>query len=190
MRVVFIGPPGAGKGTQSARIVEHLGIVHLSTGDMLRQAQQDDTELGQLATEYMGSGKLVPDPIVLQMIGERLARPDCAPGCMLDGFPRTLGQAQALDEYLQERGTPLNVVIELKITEEELLRRLAGRGRSDDSPDVILNRLKTYELQTRPLLEYYAKQGLLETIDAIGTTDQVFDRILTAIQRHRHQKAN
>jgi adenylate kinase len=165
--------------------VKHLRIVHLSTGDMLRQAQQDGTELGRLAGEYMAAGQLVPDPIILQMVGQRLASPDCAAGCLLDGFPRTLGQAKAFDDYLQQQGSPLDVALELRVTEEELLRRLAGRGRSDDSPQVILERMKSYQRETRPLLDYYSKQGRLETIDAIGTTDQVFDRIVQAIERHR-----
>lgn len=189
MRVVFIGPPGAGKGTQSARLVKHLGITHLSTGDMLRQAQRDNTELGHLAGEYMAAGQLVPDPIILRMIGERLSKPDCWRGCLLDGFPRTLGQAKAFDEYLREQGTPLDVALELKVTEEELLRRLAGRGRSDDSPEVIIQRLKTYEEATRPLINYYSQQGILETIDAIGTTDEVFQRIVEAVDRHRHHSS-
>lgn len=184
MRIVFIGPPGAGKGTQSANMIRELGILHLSTGEMLRKAQQEKTRLGRLASDYINTGQLVPDPLILQLIGERLVQPDCRRGYLLDGFPRTLGQAKALDEYLHQQGTPLDVVIELVVDEAELTRRLSDRGRSDDNPEIIRQRLRSFQDQTRPLIRYYSDKGLMEAIDAIGTTEEVFERIMQAIQRH------
>jgi adenylate kinase len=186
MRIIFIGPPGCGKGTQAAKVVERFGLVHLSTGDMLREAQQQDSELGRLAAKYMSSGQLVPDEVVLQLVEQRLAQPDCQRGCLLDGFPRTIAQAEALDRRLEKQGTPLDLVIEFQVDDAELYRRLAGRGRSDDSPDVIRQRLVAYQQQTRPLLNYYQAKNLLETIDAVGTPEEVLERICGAIARHRH----
>lgn len=185
MRIIFIGPPGAGKGTQAEKLIRYLSIPHLSTGDMLRRAQQLDSEVGKFVGKYMTAGQLVPDAVVLRMVAERMSEPDCNSGCLLDGFPRTLGQARALDDYLQQRGTPVDAVIQLELDEEELFRRLAGRARSDDSPSVIRQRLMSFREQTRPLLDYYSKQGLLETIDAGGTPDEVFARIEAAIERHK-----
>jgi adenylate kinase len=185
MRIIFIGPPGAGKGTQAAKLVQRLGIPHLSTGDMLRLAQKQNTELGRLAASYMSAGQLVPDHLVTQMVQQRLAADDCRQGYLLDGFPRTIAQAEALDDHLRQTRTPLDAVIELQVDQQELVRRMADRGRSDDAPDVIQKRLEAYQRQTQPLLRYYANQGLLETIDAVGTPDEVFARILTAIDRRR-----
>ena len=177
MRIVFIGPPGAGKGTQAQKLIAYLNIPHLSTGDMLRDARARQTEVGRLAEEYMSNGQLVPDPVVLKIVGERLELPDCQRGGLFDGFPRTLGQAQSLDRYLDETSRPLDLVLELNVPHEELLRRLAGRGRNDDRPEVIRQRLVGYEQQTRPLLEYYRQRGLLRSIDGTGDPDAVFDRI-------------
>jgi adenylate kinase len=185
MRIIFIGPPGAGKGTQAAKLVQRLGIPHLSTGDMLRLAQKQNTELGRLAASYMSAGQLVPDDLVTRMVQQRLAADDCRQGYLLDGFPRTIAQAEALDDHLRQTRTPLDAVIELQVDQHELVRRMADRGRSDDAPDVIQKRLEAYQRQTQPLLRYYANQGLLETIDAVGTPDEVFARILTAIDRRR-----
>src|SRR5882724_398328 len=137
MRIVFIGPPGVGKGTQSARLVKYLNVPHLSTGDMLRQACQEKSDLGLLSQQFMTQGKLVPDPIVLQLIARRLAEPGSQGGFLLDGFPRTLGQAQELDRFLRERGTPLTAAIELQVDTDELAKRLAGRGREDDRPEIV-----------------------------------------------------
>lgn len=183
MRVIFIGPPGVGKGTQSKRLLEYLDVPHLSTGDMLRQAVADESEIGRLSQEYMSSGKLVPDPIILEIVGQRLSQDDCQRGCLLDGFPRTLAQAKALDEYLDERGMPLSGVLELKVDQDEIVRRLAGRGRADDAPEIIRARLENYARQTQPLLDYYRKRGLLHEVDGIGTPDQVFERIKTVLER-------
>jgi adenylate kinase len=182
MRIIFLGPPGVGKGTQSKRLVEYLQIPHLSTGDMLRQAYLDKNEVGILSQQYMSSGKLVPDPVILEIMGRRLDQNDCQKGCLLDGFPRTLGQARALDEFLAQRGTPLDGVLELKVDQEEIVNRLAGRGRDDDRPEIIRERLEHYARQTAPLEDYYRQRGLLHTIDGVGTTDEVFARIKQVLQ--------
>jgi adenylate kinase len=179
MRLVFIGPPGAGKGTQAERLIATYHPAHLSTGDMLRAARDARTEVGVKADEYMSKGQLVPDDIIVAIIKERLQNPDCKEGFLLDGFPRTVAQAEALDEMLKAAGTPLDIVLELRVPEDELFRRLAGRGRADDQPDVIRQRLVAYREQTEPLLDYYGKQGLLKTVDGLGTVDEIFARIRT-----------
>jgi adenylate kinase len=177
MRIVFIGPPGAGKGTQAEKVITTYRLAHLSTGDMLRAARDAKTEIGKKADLYMSSGQLVPDEIILQVVRERLQQPDCAGGYLLDGFPRTIGQAEALDATLCEEGKPLDVVLELRVAEDELFQRLAGRGRSDDRPEVIRQRLVAYRQQTEPLLQYYQKQKLLKSVDGLGTVDEVWERI-------------
>jgi len=176
MRIVFIGPPGAGKGTQAQRLVETYGLAHLSTGDMLRAARDAQTDIGRQAEQYMSAGELVPDDLIVAVIAQRLQEPDCRNGYLLDGFPRTIAQAQALDAMLAEQGTPLDVVLELQVPEEELFRRLAGRGRSDDNPEVIRQRLVAYRQQTEPLLEYYSRRSLLRSIDGTGAVDDIFHR--------------
>jgi adenylate kinase len=181
MRIVFIGPPGAGKGTQAERLVAAYGMAHLSTGDMLRAARDAQTEVGRKADAYMAKGELVPDEIIVAIIGERLQQPDCRGGYLLDGFPRTIAQAEALDRMLAEKNTPLDAVLELQVPEEELFRRLAGRGRADDTPEVIRQRLVAYRKQTEPLLEYYGKSGLLKSIDGLGSVDEIFQRAKTAL---------
>jgi adenylate kinase len=183
MRIVFIGPPGVGKGTQSAELVGYLRIPHLSTGEMLRKACQDKTDLGLLSQQYISAGKLVPDPIILQLVAKRLDQDDCKNGYLLDGFPRTLGQAQALDEFLARRGTPLDVVLELQVDVEELIHRLSARGREDDRPDIVRERLTQYERQTAPLSDYYSQQGLLRMINGGGTPGEVFHRVKAAVDR-------
>ena len=177
MRIVFIGPPGAGKGTQAERLVARYELAHLSTGDMLRAARDAQTEVGRKADQYMSKGELVPDEIILEIIAERLVEPDCQAGYLLDGFPRTIAQAEALDRMLAERNTPLDVVLEIQVPEEELFQRLAGRGRADDKPEVIRQRLVAYRQQTEPLLDYYGKAGLLKSVDGLGSVDEIFDRI-------------
>jgi adenylate kinase len=191
MLVVFIGPPGAGKGTQASRLCDYLNVPHLSTGDMLRQAKQDGTPLGKQASAYMDRGSLVPDQLVVEIVGERLEQPDCKAGCLLDGFPRTLAQAQALDEYLSQHAGCIDFVLELRVDEQELIQRLLGRAqesdqpRSDDSPEAIPHRLEVYRSQTEPLLEYYRQRNLLHSIDGLGTPDEVFDRIRAAVDQFR-----
>lgn len=177
MRLVFIGPPGAGKGTQAEKMIAKYSLAHLSTGDMLRAARDAKTEVGVKAEEYMSRGALVPDDIIVAIIAERLAHSDCEKGYLLDGFPRTIAQAEALDNMLDANGTPLDAVLELAVPEEELFTRLAGRGRADDTPEVIRQRLVAYRNQTAPLLEYYANKGLLKSINGLGSVDEIFTRI-------------
>jgi adenylate kinase len=180
MRVVLLGPPGAGKGTQADRIADRFQLVHLATGDLLRANVADGTPLGEVAQAYLDSGELVPDEVVVAMMLERLTRPDCGHGFLLDGFPRSVAQARALDEHLAELGTPLDAAINLEVAEEELLHRLAGRGRADDNAQTIRNRLQVFVSATRPLLDYYDEQGLLFSVAAAGTIDEVSERILHA----------
>lgn len=182
MRIVFIGPPGAGKGTQAARLAEFLNIAHLSTGDMLREALAKGTPAGLAAQPYMDCGRLVPDEVILQLVDERLKQSDAAGGALFDGFPRNLNQAEALDRSLQTAGTPLDLALELKVDDAEVTRRLAQRGRDDDQPDVIAERLASYWHETRPLIDYYRHHRVLRTVDGTGTPDEVFARICAAVK--------
>jgi adenylate kinase len=181
MRIIFLGPPGSGKGTQAERLTSRLAVSHLSTGEMLRSAVERRTPEGLQAAEYMNRGDLVPDEIILAMVGRRLAEADCAQGCLLDGFPRTLAQADALDALLKRANMPLDAVLDLQVDEEAVVQRLAGRGRADDRSEVIRERLAIYRQETAPLTEYYSRQGLLRPIDGQGTPDEVFQRVLAAL---------
>lgn len=185
MRIVFMGPPGAGKGTQSLRLAEKLDIPKLSTGDMLREAVAQNTDVGMAAAEFMHQGHLVPDDLVERIVFERLSEPDCESGSIIDGFPRTVPQASALDEWLAANQEPLNVVLQIYVPLDELLRRLADRGREDDNRNIVAERLKQFDELTRPLLEYYRKRGILQRIDGVGKPDDVFGRIVTAVQNCR-----
>lgn len=188
MRVVFIGPPGAGKGTQAARIADHLSVKQLSTGDALRSARDEGTELGVEAGKYLDKGQLVPDELVVQVVADRLALDDCVHGYLFDGFPRTIGQAESLDELLSERGAPLDAAIEFVIPQDELFRRLSDRGRSDDSEETIRERLRLYAALTVPLANYYDDRGVLRRIDAVGSPDEVFQRVCDALDSLRDRK--
>lgn len=186
MHIVFIGPPGAGKGTQASKLIDWLEIPHLSTGDMLRQAVADGTAIGKAAAEYLDSGRLVPDQVVIDVVGQRIALPDCRAGCLLDGYPRTVPQAEALDGALEEQALALDLVLVLEVPENELIQRLVDRGRGDDDIETIKERFRQYESQTKPLIDYYSKSGVLHTVDGLGTPDDVFDRIRAVVEGAMH----
>lgn len=179
MRVVLLGPPGAGKGTQAQKLSEKLGIPQISTGELFRSNIENGTKLGLEARRYLDAGDLVPSELTNQLVDDRLSGPDAANGFILDGFPRSLQQAKALHEMLERRGTDIDAVLEFRVSEDELLQRLKSRGRADDTDEVILNRMKVYRDETAPLLDYYRDQ--LKTVDAIGTMDEVFARALQAL---------
>jgi adenylate kinase len=179
----LLGPPGAGKGTQAGRLAEKLGIPQISTGELFRRNIDKGTKLGLEAKRYLDAGDLVPSDLTNQLVDDRLADADAANGFILDGYPRSLEQAKALHEMLQRRGTDIDAVLELKVSQEELFQRLKGRGRADDTDDVILNRMKVYRDETAPLLEYYSGESKLKTVDAVGTMDEVFARALQALGR-------
>jgi adenylate kinase len=179
VRVVLLGPPGAGKGTQAQKLAEKLEIPQISTGELFRYNIDNGTKLGLEAKRYLDAGDLVPSDLTNQLVDDRLNEPDAANGFILDGYPRSLEQAKALHEMLQRRGTDIDAVLEFRVSQEELFQRLKGRGRADDTDDVILNRMKVYRDETAPLLEYY--HGELKTVDAIGTVDEVFARALQAL---------
>jgi adenylate kinase len=181
MRIVFIGPPGSGKGTQAQRLKDYLGVAHLSTGDMLRDPRYASTRAGREAREAMEAGRLVPDDVVIDIVRERLKEPDCDQGCLFDGFPRTLSQAAALDRLLSESGRPLWMVLELRVDEGLLLGRLLQRGRTDDKAETIKERFRQYQQLTAPLLDYYRSQGILRSVDGSGTMEEVFGRIVQAV---------
>ena len=181
MRIVFIGLPGVGKGTQALRVIEYLKIPHLSTGDLLREAIKEGTKVGKLAADFIHEGRLVPDPVVVDVVAQRLDHPDCDRGCLFDGFPRTKSQALALDEYLDSQGNQLDAVFFIEVPQDELIERLQGRGRGDDNRKTITKRFKHYKELTAPLVEYYREKGIAHTIDGVGTEDEVFERIKTKI---------
>ena len=183
MRILLIGPPGAGKGTQAQRIIERLGVPHLSTGEMLRNAVRQGTAAGREAEPYMASGLLVPDKLVQQLVIDRIAEPDCRGGYLLDGFPRTAPQAEMLDAMLTGRGESLDLAVKIHVDEGVLLERLAGRGRDDDNDvKVIRERLDQFQRLTRPLAAYYKERGILREIDGFGTKDDVFARIAAELE--------
>ena len=188
MLIVFIGPPGAGKGTQAAHLTRHLGIAHLSTGELLREAKAKGTELGTLAAKYIDRGDLVPDDVMIKIIAERLAEPDAVPGCLLDGFPRTVTQADALDQILQGQGRVLNVVIELVCDDAELIRRLMERakieGRIDDTPETIARRQATYRQQTAPLVDHYRRKDMLQSVNGMQPPHKVFDDLRRIVEEN------
>jgi adenylate kinase len=190
VRVVLLGPPGAGKGTQAQIIAGKLNVPAISTGDIFRANVSGQTELGKKAKTYMDAGDLVPDEITVAMVRDRLAEPDAKAGFLLDGFPRTIGQAEQLRDSLTEIGHGVDRVLELVVDEDELVRRLSGRRmlvdgqmvqRDDDKPETVRHRLQVYREQTAPLSDWYEREGLLSQIDAIGEIDEVTDRALAAL---------
>jgi adenylate kinase len=191
MRLILLGPPGAGKGTQAQRLVEKCAIVQLSTGDMLRAAVQAGTPVGRKAKDIMARGDLVPDDVVVAIVSDRIDQPDARNGFILDGFPRTVPQAEALDRMLAAKGMQLDGVIEIKVDEKALLDRIEtrigqmrARGekiRADDNPESLKTRLNAYRVQTAPLLDYYGKKGLVRTVDGMGSIDEVAQAIGRAL---------
>lgn len=188
MRIILIGPPGAGKGTQCQKLVDHLRVPHLSTGEMLRSAVRAGTSEGVQAAAYMEQGQLVPDAIILGMVTKRLEAADCRDGCLLDGFPRTLPQAATLDDLLERRAMSVDGVIELAVPRDELIRRMLARKRADDNPEIFAKRITSFEVQTAPLLDYYQRQGKLASIDGLGTADEIFERVKVALRRFAHDQ--
>jgi adenylate kinase len=179
VRMILLGPPGAGKGTQAEKLAEKLQIPHISTGELFRKNIRARTKLGLEAKRYLDAGDLVPSDLTNALVDDRLNNPDAAAGFILDGYPRSLEQAKALHDMLVRRGTKIDAVLEFRVSQEVLLERLNGRGRADDTEDVILNRMKVYRDETAPLLEYYRSE--LKTVDAVGTIDEVFARALQAL---------
>ncbi|KQP08719.1 adenylate kinase [Methylobacterium sp. Leaf99] len=194
MRIILLGPPGAGKGTQSARIVERFGIPQLSTGDMLRAAVAAGTPVGLEAKAIMESGGLVPDAVVVGIVADRIEEPDARNGFILDGFPRTVEQAAALDRMLQDKNLALDTVIEFVVDENALVGRIAKRAaetaargepvRKDDTPEVFKTRFEAYRAQTAPLSAYYASLGMLETLDGMQPVDDVTAALMKTLERH------
>ncbi|TWT83679.1 adenylate kinase [Planctomycetes bacterium CA13] len=184
MRIVFIGPPGAGKGTQCKRLAEHLAIPHLSTGDMLRSVDKA-TDLGQRISAYIDDGGFVPDELAMEIVTTRMKDSDCVESCLLDGFPRTLRQAELFSEYLASNGDKIDLVINLSADREELTSRLLHRGqiehRADDYAEAIALRLKIYFTRTAPVIDFYANKGIVRTVDAMGTPDEVFEHLTASI---------
>lgn len=193
MRLIFLGPPGAGKGTQAKRLTDKYGIPQLSTGDMLRAAVSAGTEIGKRAKAVMDAGGLVSDDIVNQIVSERIEAPDCAKGFILDGYPRTVPQAKALAENMRKKNLALDAVIELKVDEEALIRRIENRVaetiaaggivRSDDNPEAFRKRLTEYREKTAPLSSYYSEQGELVTLDGMADVDAVTEAIENVLEK-------
>jgi adenylate kinase len=194
MRMVLLGPPAAGKGTQAGRITDRFGGVHIDTGEILRANAERDTELGRRAKDYMERGELVPDEVVIDTVLDRVAEPDCAGGFALDGFPRTVTQAEALDRHLDELDRPLDATVSLEVGEDELRRRLAERAREQDRADdedeqAIRQRLELFASESGPLVDYYRRRGLLVRVDAASGIDEVTERIAVALAAHTRGRA-
>lgn len=189
MNIILLGPPGAGKGTQAKLLEEERGLKQLSTGDMLRAEVASGSTLGQEAKRIMDEGKLMPDALMLEMIGKRIDQPDCAKGFILDGFPRTVPQAEGLTAMLQQHGMKLHAVIEVRVPDEELFKRIEGRAaesggaRSDDNVETLKKRLDVYHAQTAPILPFYERTGLLEVVDGMQSIETVKAEIGRILER-------
>ena len=185
MRLVLLGAPGSGKGTQAAKLKEYLGVPHISTGDLLRAEVAAGSPLGLQAKEVMARGDLVSDEILLGMLKDRFSRDDTRAGFILDGYPRNLVQAAALDELLTSLGQKFDAAVQLTVDNEKIVERLAGRaqaeGRADDNPESVRKRLQVYDEQTAPVVEFYRQHGQLTVVDGVGALDEVFTRIVEAI---------
>lgn len=181
MHLVFFGPPGAGKGTQAQRVVADYSIPQISTGDILRAAVANGTTLGKQAGPLMAAGKLVPDELVIGIVEERIKEPDCVRGFLLDGFPRTIPQAQSLEVVLQKQGKRIEHVVSLEVADEVIQERMKGRGRADDSPETVQKRLDEFRKLTAPLKAYYQERGLLRTINGVGSLDEIYASIKKSI---------
>ncbi len=180
MRLLFVGPPGSGKGTQAEKVAERLGISHISTGEMFRQHVSSGTDLGREVKSLMETGEYVPDAITGKMLAGRLEDADTAAGFILDGFPRTIPQAELLEELLGDHS--LDSVVSLEVDSRELMERMLSRGRADDTPETIRRRLEVYENQTAPLLDYYDARGLIRSVDGSGDIDEITARIMAALR--------
>lgn len=186
MRIVLFGPPGSGKGTQAGMLKDQLGLAHISTGDLLRAAVKAGSPLGLKVRTVMEAGQLVSDDLMLELLEERFAQADAAAGFILDGYPRNLAQADALDRLLARIGQPLDLALLLEVPQELLVKRLAGRagaeGRKDDNPETVRARLQVYEEQTAPVADFYRRRGQMVALDGTGSIEQVRDRLLAAIR--------
>ena len=180
MRVVLLGPPGAGKGTQAQKLSEKLGIPQISTGDLFRENISSGTPLGLEAKRYLDAGDLVPSELTNKLVEDRIEQPDAADGFILDGYPRSVEQARAFDEMLKNHNTKLDAVLEFAVSEAELFERLKSRGRADDTEEVIHNRMQVYRDETEPLLDHYRDR--LVTVDAVGSIEEITDRVAAALR--------
>ena len=190
LNIVIFGPPGSGKGTQSEKILKKYKLIHLSTGDILRNAIAKETPLGIMAKKYMDKGELVPDKDVIQMVINKLDKNTEANGYIFDGFPRTQNQAKFLKNLLKERNTKINVMVTLDVNHDELVKRLLNRSkemnRSDDkNVSIIENRINIYNKQTAPIIEFYKKENKYQSVDGMGTVDKIFERICTIIDKYK-----
>ena len=189
MRVLLIGPPGAGKGTQASRIADHFDLDRIATGDLLREQVANGTELGKVAKEYMDRGDLVPDDIVIEMTRDRMVEAAGEGGYVLDGYPRTLAQAEAAYRWATARGIQFDLTLYFEIEEDELLARLAGRAReqhrTDDAEETVRHRLEVFAAQTHPLVDYYQRRGILVRINAVGPVDAISEEIFATLHWHK-----